>query len=207
MMLPMDTRLGSCSSPRPGRRTYDHRLREAVCAAGDPRLFESCLSIPPSTVRSWLHRGLPEVVSLDEGDFEVAELQLQIAKLERRIGKYRRATRKLAEVVRVQRAELEVSGFSLDKKRVPAASEKARLLAAVARAQGALRLVIILKLLSLSSARYHAWVRSQKECGLEDRSSCPRTSPGQLTADERRCCITRRASASPPDLIAGHPTQ
>jgi hypothetical protein len=43
-----------------------------VCAAGDPRLFESCLSIPPSTVRSWLQRGVPQVVSLDEGHFEVS---------------------------------------------------------------------------------------------------------------------------------------
>ena len=45
-------------------------------------------------------------------------------------------------------------------------------------------MVIVLKLLKLSSARYHAWRRAEKECGLEDRSSCPRTSLTQLTADE-----------------------
>jgi putative transposase len=184
MMLSMNKRLVGCSTLRAGRRTYDHRLREAVCAAGDPRLFESCLSIPPPAVRSWLQRGVPQVVSLDEGDFEVAELGLEIARLQRRIGKYRQATRKLASVVRRKRAELDVTGISLASQRVPKASAKARLLAAVARAQGVLRLVIILKLLSLSSARYHAWVRSQKECGLKDRSSCPKTSPTQLTAAE-----------------------
>ncbi len=85
-MLSMNKRLVGCSTLRAGRRTYDHRLREAVCAAGDPRLFESCLSIPPSTFRSWLRRGLPQIVSLDEGDFEVAELRLEIARLQRRIG-------------------------------------------------------------------------------------------------------------------------
>ncbi len=183
-MPAVNARQVGCSSARPGRRTYDHRLREAIFAAGDPALFESCLSIPPSTIRSWLSRGLPHVVSLDEGDFEAAELRLEIARLERRIEKHRRAVRTLAGVIRLQRAELAVSGFSLEKQRVPAASAKARVLAAVARAQGALRLVIILKLPILSSARYHAWVRSHKECGLEDRSSCPKTSPAQLTADE-----------------------
>ena len=36
----------------------------------------------------------------------------------------------------------------------------------------------------LEPARYHAWRRASGACGLDDRSSCPRTSPGQLTAVE-----------------------
>ena len=124
------------------------------------------------------------MVSLDEGDFEVAELGLQIAKLQRRIEKRRRTTRKLVAVIRLQRAELEASGSSFENQRVPEASAKARILEAVARARAPLALVLILKLLRLSSARYHAWMRAEKECGLDDRSSCPKTSPTQLTSDE-----------------------
>ena len=33
----------------------------------------------------------------------------------------------------------------------------------------------------LSPARYHAWKRAEKRCDLDDRSSCPRSHPTQLT--------------------------
>lgn len=168
----------------PARRVYDHRFRQAICETGDPGLFDSVVSIPRGTAKSWLRRGRPRVVSLDEGDFEVAELRLQIATLERRVEKYSRATRKLAAVARLQRVELIASGFSLESQRVPEASAKTRIVEGVARARTLFPLVIVLKLLRLSSARYHAWRRAEKACGLEDRSSCPRTSPAQLTADE-----------------------
>jgi len=141
------------------RRTYDHRIRKAVCDASDPALFDACLTIPRSTARSWLRRGRTNVVSLDEGDFEVGELQLKIAALKHRIQKYSKAARNLAAVVRLQRAELEASGASLEHRRVPSASVKTRIIAAVARARALLPLVLILKILRLSSARYHAWVR------------------------------------------------
>ncbi len=144
------------STLRSGRRTYDHRLRAAICDANDPSLFDSCVAIPRSTARSWLRRGRPQVVSLDEGDFEVAELRLEIAMLKRRIGKYSTATRNLAAVVRIQRAELDASGFSFENQRVPEASAKARILEAVARARGLFPLVFVLRLLKLSSAKYHA---------------------------------------------------
>ncbi len=61
-------------------------------------------------------------MSLDEGDFEVAELQVQIAVLKRRIQKYSTATQKLATVVRLQRGELDASGFSFENQRLPEAS-------------------------------------------------------------------------------------
>jgi len=144
MMTAMNT-LSRCYS---ARRTYDHRLREAVCEANDPSLFDSCLTIPRSTARSWLRRGPANVVSLDEGDFEVAELRLEIAMLERRVRKYSKAARNVAAVARLQRAELEASGFSFENQRVPEAPEKARILAAVARARALLPLVTILKLVA-----------------------------------------------------------
>jgi hypothetical protein len=45
-------------------------------------------------------------------------------------------------------------------------------------------LAIILRILRLESGRYHAWRRAENACDLTDRSSCPRTSPGQLNAIE-----------------------
>jgi putative transposase len=41
-----------------------------------------------------------------------------------------------------------------------------------------------LGLVRLSPARYHAWKRAEKQCELDDRSSCPRSHPMQLTAHE-----------------------
>ena len=45
-------------------------------------------------------------------------------------------------------------------------------------------MAIILRILGLDSGRYHAWRRAENACELTDRSSCPRTNPGQLTATE-----------------------
>ncbi len=46
------------------RRTYDYRIQEAICESGDRELFPE-LNIPRSTLRSWLHRGPPDVISCD----------------------------------------------------------------------------------------------------------------------------------------------
>jgi hypothetical protein len=35
-----------------------------ICETGDPGLFPQ-LKIPWSTIRGWLHRGIPEVVTCD----------------------------------------------------------------------------------------------------------------------------------------------
>jgi hypothetical protein len=45
------------------RRIYDHRIKEQVVRSRNPNLFPE-LHIPPSTARSWIQRGLGEVVSL-----------------------------------------------------------------------------------------------------------------------------------------------
>ena len=43
---------------------------------------------------------------------------------------------------------------------------------------------MILRILGLPGSRYHAWRRADAVCGLDDRSSCPRVAPGQITAVE-----------------------
>jgi putative transposase len=45
-------------------------------------------------------------------------------------------------------------------------------------------LAVALKVLGLSPSRYHAWRRLDQVCALDDRPSCPRTVPTQLTARE-----------------------
>jgi putative transposase len=44
----------------------------------------------------------------------------------------------------------------------------------------------LLRFLRLSQSRFHAWRRLQHACALDDRSSCPRTSPHRLTPREVR---------------------
>jgi hypothetical protein len=46
----------------PARRSYDHRNREMICETGDPDLFPE-LKIPRPTIRRWLHRVIPDVVT------------------------------------------------------------------------------------------------------------------------------------------------
>ena len=66
------------------RRTYDHRLRELAYHAGDPGVAQR-LGVPRSTARSWMRRGMPEVVTLDVLDSDAGELRAQIVRLENRV--------------------------------------------------------------------------------------------------------------------------
>ncbi len=66
------------------RKQYDHRIRQAIAKTGDPDLFPK-LAIPDSTRRSWLTRGVAEVVTLDARDTEIVELHTHVAKLEKKV--------------------------------------------------------------------------------------------------------------------------
>jgi putative transposase len=55
---------------------------------------------------------------------------------------------------------------------------------------------VVLRVLGLSPSRYHAWNRLERACQLDDRSSCPRTTPTQLTAEEVRTMHDLAASGS-----------
>jgi len=67
---------------------------------------------------------------------------------------------------------------------VPEGRAKAALLRAIERTREFLPLRTVLRVFGLSPARYHAWRSSQETCSLDDRSSCPQTSPHQLTSNE-----------------------
>ena len=159
----------------PIRRSYDHRIREFVCQTGNPRIFQH-LRIPRSTAASWLSRGRRSVVSLD-GQHDIASVLDENEKLKRR-------TRRQTAIIRLLVVLLKLSGFRLDEQRLPDGTAKAKVLRAVDRSKDALALKSALRLVRLSPARYHAWKRAEKQCELDDRSSCPRSHPMQLTPQE-----------------------
>jgi transposase InsO family protein len=158
------------------RRAYDHRLRDQVCQNGALALLHE-LKIPRSTAATWRSRGPRRVVTLEEFGQDRQQLLDRIEKLRRR-------EQILAAVVRLLFALLRTSGFRLSGERLPAGDDKARLLRAIAGAEPVLPLVLILRIVGIAPSRYHAWHRATDGCGLDDRTSCPRTTPSQLTCDE-----------------------
>ena len=102
------------------------------------------------------------------------------------LAKLEQQKRILAAVVRVLCALLRASGFTLAGERLPEGSAKAGILRAITTAKPFLPLDVILRIVHLGPGRYHAWNSraSTLACGLDDRSSCPRTSPSQLTPVE-----------------------
>ena len=76
-----------------------------------------------------------------------------------------------------------MSGYSLSQTRLPDGGNKRSLLRAVERSRASLPLRSVLRVVRLSPSRYHVWNR-EEQCGLDDKSSCPRSSPQQLTATE-----------------------
>jgi hypothetical protein len=149
------------------RRAYDHRLRDEVCRNGSLAQHHR-LHIPRSTAATWRSRGLRPVVTLEEFDQDRQQLLDRIEKLRRR-------AQVLAAVVRLLFALLRISGFRLLGERLPAGDDKARLLRAIVGAHPVLPLVLILRIVGMTSSRYHAWQRATEVCGLDDRPSCPRS--------------------------------
>ena len=70
--------------------------------------------------------------------------------------------------------------------RLPDGQAKLRILRAVDRARECIPLRAVLRFMRLSPSRFQAWRRRQHACALDDRSSCPRTSPHRLTPSEVR---------------------
>ena len=162
------------TTARPQQR-YDHRLRELVYLTGDVTLATD-LGVPHSTARGWLRRAAPAVVSLDVTPLTELERQHEIVQLRRRV-------QKLAALLQLALALLRASGFTLSHERLPAGRDKLRILRAVDRARGWIPLRALLRVLDLSSSRFHAR-RRQEGCALDDQSPCPRTSPQRLTPAE-----------------------
>ena len=170
------------------QRVYDHRLRLLVWETGDPHLFPE-LNIPRSTLAGWLKDPPPDVVTADLLETNDLALALRLKKLERRCGVLTALVRLLLTLVRVQ-------GMGLEGGRLPDGGAKARILRVIDSATRALPLRAALKVLRLAPARYRAWRRAAHGCALDDRSSCPKSSPMVLTAAE---LSTMREMVTSPD--------
>ena len=155
------------------RRTYDHRIQEAICESGDRDLFPE-LEIPRSTIRSWIHRGIPDVLTCDSTAGDRAGLLAEIHR-------YQRRTALLGAIVGLLIAMLRVSKVRLDYERLPEGDTKKVLLRALGRAGKVLSLSAVLRITRLSSSRYHDWCFADAGCDLDDQSSCPRVVPTRLT--------------------------
>jgi putative transposase len=158
------------------RRTYDYRIQEAICESGDRDLFPE-LEIPRSTIRSWIYRGVPDVVTCDLAVRDRADLLAEIHQ-------YRQRTALLGAIVGILIAMLRVSKVRLEYERLPEGESKRILLRAIERAGKVLPLHSALRIARLSSSRYHSWCRTEAGCELDDQSSCPRIVPTRLTPGE-----------------------
>ena len=163
------------TSRRPQQR-YDHRLRDLVHSTGDVTIATN-LGVPRSTARGWLRKAPRVTVSMDVTNLKTMELQQEILELRRRV-------KKLTALLRLALALLRSSGFSLTHQRLPDGRDKIRILRSVDRARDVVPLRTLLRFLRLSRSRFHAWRRLQPACALDDRSSCPHTSPHRLTPRE-----------------------
>jgi len=158
------------------RRQYDHRIRHAVVATRNVRLFPD-LEIPVSTARTWLARGCPRVVAANDDPNDTAALRAEIAVLRAKAEMYLAISSVLLVVIRM-------FGLSLEGTRLPEGSDKAKLVRTIKTASQYASLRRILSLIGLSTSRYHAWKRRRLVCELDDQPSCPRSQPTQLTASE-----------------------
>lgn len=169
------------------QRTYDHRLRALVHSTGNPQPAID-RGVPASTARGWVRSPLPNVVTLDELDLSVTQLQAELFVLR---AKYSR----LQALLRLTVVLIRACGSSLTGTRVPEGSKKRAVLNAIDFARESFPLRNVLRVLGLSAARYSAWSRAGVACGLDDFPSCPRIVPHQLTPDEVR--VVKRMVTAP----------
>ncbi len=154
---------------------YDHRLRELVQTTQDVSYAVQC-GVPRSTARGWLSAPSVQVVTLDSLNRDATQLQREVLRLQTRI-------RRLIALLRVLLVVLKISRFSLNQTRLPDGNDKCSLLTVIDQARSILPLRSVLRVVRLSSSRYHHWKR-ENQCALDDGPSCPRVCPQQLTAAE-----------------------
>ncbi len=102
------------------RRVYDPRVRQLICATGNPGMFPD-LNIPKSTIRGWLRGDFRPAVGIEPMSQTEAELHAENAKLRRRVRVLQTTMCLLLVLVRV-------TGCRLEGERLPDGAAKRRLL-------------------------------------------------------------------------------
>ncbi len=156
-------------------RIYDYRIREQIVRTGDPDLFPE-LDIPRGTALTWIRRGMPDVVWLDQPDDDNARLRERIAGLDRRVAV-------LTALLRLVLTVLRISGIQLG--RVTVRAHRQALLYALGHATRVMSMRAALRVLGVSSSCVAEWKGAQTPCELAEQSACPMPHPQRLSAKER----------------------
>jgi len=159
------------------RRRYDHRLRRIVHACGDAD-WAIRRGVPRSTAHDWIRSPVGEVVTCELATMSTDELRNEVLAL-------RRQNERLLAILRLLVVLVKVLGVSLEWRRVADGEKKQLLLRAIDRSRAVLSLRAALRVIKLSSSRYHSWKRTA-DCAADDLPSCPNHSPQQITPEERR---------------------
>ncbi len=170
-----DTVRSPMIAPKRVQRVYDHRLRQFICTTGDTA-HALRIGVPRSTANGWLEPRVQPVISLSQFGLHVEALETEVARLRVQVAKLRQLLRLLFLV-------LKISGFSFRNCRIPSSTDKSKLISRIHHAAKVIPLGSVLKVIGLSSSRFHAW-NSIKSCELYDKSSCPRSFPSQMTRAE-----------------------
>jgi putative transposase len=141
------------------------------------RLLLPELNIPNPTIRSWLQRGVPDVVTSELAGDDQAQLLAENRELRRRVAI-------LGAVVGVLVALLRLAKTRFDFERIPESDSKRALLRAIERSKKGAPLHAVLRVAGISPSRYHSWCRAAEGCDLKDQLSCPKTVPTRLTSEE-----------------------
>lgn len=177
------------SEPRSAKRVYDYRLRNYVRQNRDSKIAID-LGVPRSTVSGWLKSPVQEIVTHEVFDLDDLQVRRRILKLERRLRIVTAIMVLLLGMIRTFRVRI-------DYERLPDEQSKKKLLRANDRAHKVLPIKSVLRILKLSSSRYHAWkLADENDCKLDDLSTCPRVKSNRLTPDEVK---TMREMATSPD--------
>ncbi len=161
------------------QRVYDYRLREQIVRTGNPDLFPE-REIPRGTILTWLRRGMPEVVWLDEPDGDNARLRERVARLERRVSMLTALLRLTLTMLRVL-----VLGSHVDAKRISSAAHRQSLLSALEHARRVMPVSAALRVLRISSSSVSEWKRALTPCEVAVAPSCAMPHPQRLSIKER----------------------
>ena len=112
------------------------------------------------------------------------DVELEVSELLEQVDQLRQRAKQQAAIIGLLVRLLNVRGGKLDGDRIPDGASKSAILRAVASGSKLLALDTVLRIVGISSARYHAWRRKEEGCGLDDQPSCPKSFPSQLTRDE-----------------------
>ena len=112
------------------------------------------------------------------------DVDLEVYELLERVDSLRQRAKVQAAIIGLLVRVLRLRGGKFDADRVPDGLTKSGVLGAITSASGVLSLGTALRIVGVSTARYHAWRRKEEGCGLDDQPSCPKSFPSQLTRDE-----------------------